>query len=81
MSGRFKHLMQTGKGKRPLREKQPTEDGKGKNWVTVGHEEYTYEINIDWDDILSMAAKAGDSRGGQCIAGPIQLKIRTRRKL
>ena len=80
MSGRFDTPLRSGqRGGRVVRQRVKTDDGQGHKWITVGTEDYTYEVNIDWKDVAAMAAKAADNSGNQSHAGPIQVKITARK--
>lgn len=79
MSGRFTAPLRSGESSRRLTKRVPTEDGRGHTWQDDGREEFSYEINIDWRHVQQMIATAADNRGGQSIAGPIQVKVSKRK--
>jgi hypothetical protein len=79
MSGRFDSPLKSGSAERKLRKRIAIENGHA--WVDDGREQFSYEVNINWDDVRQMAAKAADSKGGRCHAGPIQVKITSRKRI
>ena len=85
MSGRFDTPVRSGlRGTRKIRQRVRTDNGLAHTytWVDVGHEEYTYEVNLDWHQIMrEMAERAAHSRGNQCHAGPVQVRITGRKRI
>lgn len=65
MTGRFDMPLKSGSGFRPIR---------------GGHEDYKYQVNIDYEHVRELALKAAVSVGGRSQAGPIQVVITSRQR-
>lgn len=81
MSGRFNSPLRSETGSRVVIKRVPLEDGKGYTLVEDGFEQFSYEVNIDWNHVREMARQAAINKTGQSHDGPVQIKITSRKRV
>lgn len=64
-----------------IREKRPTEDGRGHEWITTGRANVEVDVEIDMKAVEALAVKAANNKTGRSRVGPLTARVYKRHKL